>query len=284
MTFVASAIAGAAVLGAGASIYSSSKASSAQQNAAAQSAAAQQAGADKSIAAQKEMYQQGRTDLQPYREGGVAAQNQLMQMLGIGGDTTAANYGKYSKDFGMSDFTTDPGYQFRLEQGMKALNSSAAARGMGMSGANIKGATEYGQNLGSQEYQNAFNRYQTNRTAQLAPLQSLYAGGQAAAAGSAAQAGALGANLGQTYTGLGQGLGQAAVAGGNAQASGYLNQANAVTNALNQGMSSYTMNKYLGNLGGAGGGNGVNPLTYTPSDLSQINAANVSGFNQYGQY
>jgi hypothetical protein len=128
---------------------------------------------------------------------------------------------------------------------MKALNASAAAKGMGMSGANIKGATEYGQNLGSQEYQNAFSRYQTNRTAQLAPLQSLYAGGQAAAAGSAAQAGALGQNLGQTYTGLGQGLGQAAVAGGNAQASGYLNQANAVTNALNQGMSSYMMNNYL---------------------------------------
>jgi len=240
-------------LGAGAGIYGSSQAANAQENAAAQSAAVQREMAANSIAAQKEMYQQGRTDLQPYREGGVTAQNQLMQMLGIGGDTTAANYGKYSKDFGMSDFTTDPGYQFRLEQGMKALNASAAARGMGVSGANIKGATEYGQNLGSQEYQNAFNRYQTNRTAQLAPLQGLYAGGQAAAAGSAAQAGALGTNLGNTYTGLGQGIAQADVAAGNAQASGYLNQSNAVTNALNQGMSSYIMSNYLGGIGGGGG-------------------------------
>ena len=170
------AILGAGVLGAGAGLYGSSQAASAQENAAAQSAAVQQQMADQSIAAQKEMYQQGRTDLQPYREGGVTAQNQLMQMLGIGGDTTAANYGKYAKDFGMSDFTTDPGYQFRLEQGMKALNASAAAKGMGQSGANIKGALDYGQNLGSQEYTNAFNRYQANRTAQLAPLQSLYAG------------------------------------------------------------------------------------------------------------
>ena len=240
-------------MGAGAGIYGSSQAANAQENAAAQSAAVQREMAANSIAAQKEMYQQGRTDLQPYREGGVTAQNQLMQMLGIGGDTTAANYGKYSKDFGMSDFTTDPGYQFRLEQGMKALNASAAARGMGVSGANIKGATEYGQNLGSQEYQNAFNRYQTNRTAQLAPLQGLYAGGQAAAAGSAAQAGALGTNLGNTYTGLGQGIAQADVAAGNAQASGYLNQSNAVTNALNQGMSSYIMSNYLGGIGGGGG-------------------------------
>jgi len=249
-----SAIVGSSVLGAGASLFGASSAADAQREAAAQSAAAQREAADKSIAAQKEMYQQGRTDLQPYREGGVTAQNQLMQMLGIGGDTTAANYGKYSKDFGMSDFTTDPGYQFRLEQGMKALNASAAARGMGVSGANIKGATEYGQNLGSQEYQNAFNRYQTNRTAQLAPLQSLYAGGQASAAGSAAQAGALGTNLGNTYTGLGQGIAQADVAAGNATASGYLNSANAVTNALNQGMSSYMMSNYLGGIGGGLGG------------------------------
>jgi len=249
---IETAILGAGVLGAGSSLYGSSKAAEAQQAAAAQSAAAQRYAADQSIAAQKEMYQQGRTDLAPYREGGVAAQNQLLSLLGIGGDQTAPGYGRYARDFGMSDFTTDPGYQFRLEQGMKALNASAAAKGMGQSGANIKGATEYGQNLGSQEYQNAFNRYQTNRTAQLAPLQSLYAGGQAAAAGSAAQAGALGSNLGNTYTNLGQGLGQAAVAGGNAQASGYLNQANAVTNALNQGMSSYMQGQYLNRLGGGG--------------------------------
>jgi hypothetical protein len=248
-----SAIAGSAVLGAGSSLIGSSKAADAQQAAAAQSAAAQREAADKSIAAQREMFDIGRADLAPYRQGGTAAQNQLMALLGIGGDQAAPGYGKYARDFGMSDFTTDPGYQFRLEQGMKALNASAAAKGMGQSGANIKGATEYGQNLGSQEYQNAFNRYQTNRAAQLDPLFKLYSGGQASAAGSAAQAGALGQNLGQTYTGLGQGLAQAAVAGGNAQASGYLNQANAVTNALNQGMSSYTQNQYLNRLGGGGG-------------------------------
>jgi hypothetical protein len=68
----------------------------------------------------------------------------------------------------------------------------------------------------------------------------------------------LGTSLGNTYTGLGQGIAQAEVAGGNAQASGYLNQANAVTNALNQGMSSYMMNNYL-NRGGGGGGSFLSP-------------------------
>lgn len=254
-----SAIAGSSVLGAGASLFGASSAADAQREAAAQSAAAQREAADKSIAAQREMFDIGRADLAPYREGGTTAQNQLMTLLGIGGDQTAPGYGRYAKNFGMSDFTTDPGYQFRLEQGMKALNASAAAKGMGQSGANIKGAIDYGQNKASDEYTNAFNRYQTNRAAQLDPLFKLYSGGQASAAGSAAQAQALGQNLGSTYTNLGQGLGQAAVAGGNAQASGYLNQANAVTNALNQGMSSYMMSNYLSGLGGKGGGSFLSP-------------------------
>jgi hypothetical protein len=243
-----SAIVGSSVLGAGASLFGASNAADAQREAAAQSAAAQREAADKSIAAQREMFDIGRADLAPYREGGTTAQNQLMTLLGIGGDQNAQGYGKYAKDFGMSDFTMDPGYQFRLKTGLESLERSAAARGMGLSGAALKGITDYSQNKASDEYKNAFDRYQTNRAAQLDPLFKLYSGGQASAAGSAAQAGALGQNLGQTYTGLGQGLAQAAVAGGNAQASGYLNQANAVTNALNQSMSSYTMNNYLNSL------------------------------------
>lgn len=267
MSGIATAIAGSAIIGAGAGLYGSSKAASAQENAAAQSAAAQREAADKSIAAQREMFDIGRADLAPYRETGVEAQNQLRSFLGIGGDTTAPGYGKYTKDFGMEDFTADPGSAFRLKTGLESLERSGAARGMGLSGAALKGITRYGQDYASNEYQNAFNRYQTNRTAQLAPLQSLYAGGQAAAAGSAAQAGALGTNLGNTYTGLGQGIAQADVAAGNAQASGYLNQSNAVTNALNQGMSSYTMNNYLSKIGnqnpyayGAAGYTGQGPF------------------------
>ena len=238
------AILGSSVLGAGASLFGAN----AQSNAANRSADLQRAAADQSIAAQKEMYQQGRTDLQPYRETGVEAQNQLRSFLGLGGDVNAPGYGKYAKDFGMSDFTADPGYAFRLSEGMKGLNAQAAARGGMISGAALKAATNYGQQAGSQEYTNAFNRYQTNRTAQLAPLQSLYAGGQAAAAGSAAAANTTGANLGNTYTGLGQGLGQAAVAGGNAMATGGYNAANASTNAINQGLSSYTTNNYLNRI------------------------------------
>ena len=255
-----SAIAGSSVLGAGASLFGASNAADAQREAAAASAAAQREAADKSIAAQREMFDIGRADLAPYRQGGTTAQNQLLQLLGIGGDQNAQGYGQYAQDFTMPEFTGDPGYQFRLKSGMEALNRSAAARGMGQSGANIKGALEYGQNFGSNEYEKAYNRalgtYQINRANQLDPLFKLYTGGQSAAAGSATQAGNLGQNLGTTYSNLGANLGQAAVAGGNAQASGYINQANAMTNALNQGASSYMQNNYLNRFGGGGGGGG----------------------------
>jgi hypothetical protein len=251
-----SAIVGSSVVGAGASLFGSSNAADAQREAAAQSAAAQREAAAQSIAAQREMFDIGRADLAPYREGGTTAQNQLMTLLGIGGDKTAQGYGRYAKDFGMSDFTADPGYQFRLKTGLESLERSAAARGMGLSGAALKGITDYSQNKASDEYQNAFNRYQTNRSNQISPLMDFTRLGQASAAGSAAAANTTGTNLGNTYTGLGQGIAQAGVAAGNAQASGYLNQANAVTNALNQGMSSYMMNNYL-NRGG-----GINPYSY----------------------
>jgi hypothetical protein len=273
MTFGISASAafmgGASLLGAGVSYLGSQNAANAQSDAAAQSAAVQQQMADQSIAAQKEMYQQGRTDLAPYREGGVTAQNQLMQMLGIGGDQNAPGYGRYAQDFTMPEFTGDPGYQFRLKSGMDALNRSAAARGMGISGANIKGATEYGQNFGSNEYNNAYNRalgtFQTNRANQLDPLFKLYTGGQSAAAGSATQAGNLGQNLGTTYSNLGTNLGNAATNAGAATAGGYVAGGNAI-------------NSTIGSLGNQymNAQNAANQTSYQNSLLAALNNQGMS--------
>jgi hypothetical protein len=258
-----------AVIGGGASMLASSNAASAQKDAAAQSAALQQQMFDKQVELQA-----------PFRAGGLTAQNRLLTLLGLSPDaatygTANPNYGatgaaagvnttdqynlpqglsvnaaspdfgKYARDFGMQDFTADPGYAFRLSEGMKGLNAQAAARGGLISGAALKAATNYGQQAGSQEYQNAYTRYQLNRNNQLNPLQSLMGAGQTGANQLTAAAGT-----------LGQGLGQAAVAGGNAQAGGYLNMANSVNNALTQGMSSYNQNQYLNRFGGGGGGGG----------------------------
>lgn len=291
MTFGFTAIAAATVIGGGISYMASQNAAEAQQNAAAtnaatqkdisgQNIASQQDITAKNLAAQREMFDIGQANLAPYRQGGNVAQNQLMQMLGIGGDTKAANYGKYARDFGMSDFTTDPGYQFRLDQGIKALNASAASRGGALSGANMKGAIDYGQNMASNEYTNAYNRYRTNRADQLAPLQSLYTGGQAAAAGSAAQAGAAGSTMNNAYANLGSNInstnnalstnvGNAINAGGAAAAGGYTAGGTAI-------------NSTIGNLGNQymNMQNAANQTSYQNNVLNALNNQGLSPMEQ----
>jgi hypothetical protein len=235
MTFGIAAIA-TGVLGAGASIYAANKASNAQQQAAQQSAATQQAMFNKQVELQE-----------PFRQGGLSAQNQLLTYLGLNPGTGSGatvnpndpNFGKYARDFSMADYQADPGYAFRMSEGMKALERSAAARGGLLSGSALKGATRFGQDLGSQEYQNAFNRYQTNRANQLNPLQSLMGAGQTSANTLTNAAGQ-----------LGQGIAQSQVAQGNARASGYINTGNALNNALGTGVNSYLNYNMLNRLGG----------------------------------
>jgi hypothetical protein len=160
-----------------------------------------------------------------------------MQYLGLSGAPGDEGYGKYAGDFGMSDFQADPGYAFRLAEGNKALDRTAAARGGLLSGGAMKAAQRYGQEMGSQEYMNAFNRYQTNRANQLNPLQSLMGAGQTGANMLTQAAGNLGNNLAETTLGA-----------GNARASGYMGQANALSNAIGQGFNAYS-NMYGGNYG-----------------------------------
>jgi hypothetical protein len=160
---------------------------------------------------------------EPFRQGGLTAQNEIMQLLGIGGDKNAAGYGSLGKSFGQSDFQQDPGYAFRQAEGMKALERSAAARGNLLSGSTLKGVQRFGQDLASQEYSNAFNRYQIERNAKLNPLQSLMGSGQSATNVMTNAAGQSGQNQANNLYNAGI-----------ARASGYTGSANALSNALNQ--------------------------------------------------
>ena len=226
MTWGMVAIAGSSLISGAIGSSAASKASKAQTQAAAQS-----------DALQREMFNK-QVELQaPFREAGLTAQNKLLSMLGLSGAPGEAGYGKYAGDFTMQDFTTDPGYAFRLAEGNKALDRTAAARGGLLSGGAMKAAQRYGQEMGSQEYMNAFNRYQTNRANQLNPLQSLMGAGQSAANTLTTAAGQLGSDLGQNTMGA-----------GNARASGYIGQANALTGALNQGVNTYMGTQYLNRM------------------------------------
>jgi hypothetical protein len=191
--------------------------------AAKKAAATQERAAQDATAAQERMFQR-QTELQePFRQGGLTAQQEIMQLLGIGGDKTAAGYGSLGKSFGTEQFQQDPGYAFRQAEGMKALERSAAARGNLLSGSTLKGVQRFGQDLASQEYQNAFNRYQVERSAKLNPLQSLMGSGQSATNVMTGAAGQMGQNEASNIYNAGQ-----------ARASGYVGQANALTNALGQ--------------------------------------------------
>ena len=226
MTWGMVAIAGSSLISGAIGSSASSKAAKAQTQAAAESAALQ-----------REMFNK-QVELQaPFREAGLTAQNKLMGMLGLSGAPGDAGYGKYAGDFTMQDFTTDPGYNFRLAEGNKALDRTAAARGGLLSGGAMKAAQRYGQDMGSQEYMNAFNRYQTNRANQINPLQSLMGAGQSAANTLTSAAG-----------GLGQSLGENAIGAGNARASGYVGAANALTGALNQGVNNYMGMQYINRM------------------------------------
>lgn len=159
---------------------------------------------------------------EPFRQAGLTAQQQIMQLLGIGGDSTAADYGSLAKPFGMDQFNADPGYAFRQSEGMKALERSAAARGGLLSGSALKGIQRFGQDLASQEYQNAFNRYQIERSARLNPLQSLMGAGQSATNVLTSATGQAGQNEASNIYNAGQ-----------ARASGYVGSANAMAGILN---------------------------------------------------
>lgn len=226
MTWGLVAVAGATLVSGAVGSKAASKAASAQVQA-----------TDQAAAVQREMFNK-QVELQaPFREAGLTAQNKLMGMLGLSGAPGDAGYGKYAGDFTMQDFTTDPGYAFRLAEGNKALDRTAAARGGLLSGGAMKAAQRYGQEMGSQEYMNAFNRYQTNRANQLNPLQSLMGAGQTGANTLTQAAGQLGSNLGEN-----------AIGAGNARASGYVGSANALTGALNQGVNNYMGLQYLSKM------------------------------------
>ena len=301
MPWGAAAIAGSAIIGS----MASSRASSAQQQSAGEATQAQRDIADQQTALQREQYLKQLELNAPFREAGLTGTNMLLAQLqgpnasatfggvpGYNPATAMQNFGGVAgydpasamKNFGAADFQTDPGYAFRLSEGMKALDRTAASRGGLLSGATLKGAQRYGSDLASQEYgnaynrfqanratqsqeyQNAFNRYQAERAAQeqnygnafnrfqtertntLAPLQSLAGVGQSAAqqAQQASQNYATGAT--NSLANYGNAQASNIIGAGNARASGYVGGANAVSGSVGQGLNFYQNQNLINSL------------------------------------
>ena len=142
-------------------------------------------------------FQQQRADTAPWRTAGEQSLTANTDLLGLNGPDAATA--------AMGRFTTSPGYQFQLEQGLRAVDAGAAAQGMLRSGATLKAEQEYGQGLANQDFTNYYNRL-----FQLSNLGGNVAVGGATNAAGSASAALGGANaqnsiLGNTAQGLSSG-------------------------------------------------------------------------------
>ena len=270
MGWMAAAVAGSAILGSMSSSDASDRASEASRAA---SAAA--------IAEQRRQYDTSRADYAPYLAAGTDAVNQLAADLRPGGrfaSTTPFDF-KY-------DQNTDPGTAFRLSEGVKALDRSAASRGGLLSGATLRGIQRYGQDLGSQEFQNAFNRYTTGfnaNTGERNQLYNRYAGvagtGQNAVGSVTAQGASTAGNIGNAYMTGAANTGNAALAAAGQRTSAFSGAANALGRmygGYGRGSDPYSMAAMANQQYGAGNVYGYGGGGYTPSQ-DQINAAFSEG-------
>ena len=173
---------------------------------------------------QYKMFQEQQRLQEPWRRAGENALTRLSSGLAQGGE--------FGTPFSQTNWQQDPGYAFRLAEGQRALDRSAAARGGLISGNALKAAQRYGQDMGSQEYQNAFNRYYREREAMLNPLQSLAGVGQTTAQSLGGAAQQYGSAAGALASATGAAGANALLAQGNARASAYGGYARAAGQGL----------------------------------------------------
>ena len=242
----------------GSSLFSSAASSDAADTAAEASGQASAA----SIGEQRRQYDLSRADYAPYLAAGTESVNQLAAGLAPGGRFSTPT----PFDF-RYDQNTDPSYGFRFSEGMEALDRSAASRGGLLSGATLRGATRYGQDMGSQEYQNAFNRYVTGFNANTGERNQLYnrlagvAGtGQTATNQIGAQGATMAGNIGNAYMTNAANTGNAALAAAGQRQSAFGNAAMA-------GGRMYGNRRFSNPFGGDGGN--YAPVQEGSSNFSQ---------------
>ena len=242
--FVAAAIGVSAGVGAIGSVVSgigSSKASNAQQQ------AAQQA-----YQGEQDFKNTNTQNYSPYMQAGSTAIGQISQ--------NEQNGTGFAAPFTMANFMSNPGYQFQLQQGQNAVNSSAAATGGVLNGGTEKALAQYTTGLANTTYGDAYNRYLATSNQSYNQLMGTAQLGESATS-------TLGAQNGAATTQAGNFLTQK----GNAQAAGDIG----VSNAINSGLSS------LGNAGQAYAINRSQSSYGTPS-YSSSQPTGYSNTPRYG--
>jgi len=183
---------------------------------------------------QMQMYNQQRKDQTPWRQAGESALNQLVDTDFMGFQTPNP---ENTRAFSMSDFNKDPGYQFRMAEGQRALEGSASARGSLNSGGTLRALTRYGQDMGAQEYQSAYNRFNNDQANRFNRLASMAGIGQTA-----------NSQLAQAGQNASNNISQNQMAAGNAISAGQIGQSNALNSGISNAMNMWQNQQYINRL------------------------------------
>lgn len=228
----------------------------------AQSAAGRQESAERKAAElEQAQFQEAQRLEQPFVSAGTAAQNALTAWLGLRPDGSINPNAPGAKQFSLADFTADPGYQFRLQQGQEALTNQRSALGGQLSGATLKDLTNYSQGMASQEFNDAYNRFRTNQS-------DVY--------GRLAQQAGQGAQVAGNLASLGMGEGGASssdiVGAGNASAAGLVGGINAINSGIGQGYNFWLQNQILNRT----------PSPFSSSPLPSATPASANNYSLPG--
>ncbi|WP_156174076.1 DNA transfer protein p32 [Cupriavidus basilensis] len=214
-------------------------AGAAMSSSAAKSAANTQAdAANRAADLQWQQFQQMQQNLQPYMDLGSNSISGLQALLNGGGLTQQFNFNPSQKQLEQT-----PGYQFTLQQGLKGVDNAAAAKGLNLSGAQLKGISDYTTGLADQtyqqQYQNALQSFMTNygiNSDQYNRLAGLVGLGQNAAAG-----------VGNAGLQTASNVGNALMGGAAARAAGQVGSANAINGGIGSLGSSVGLYSLLNN-------------------------------------
>lgn len=157
---------------------------------------AMQSGATgKASKAAQDQWKQGREDLLPWQKAGQPALGATSDLLGLGGPDAA--------NAAMQRFQASPGYQYQVDQGLRAVDAGAAAKGFTRSGATLQAEQKLGSDLANQDFSNYYNRLFSLSGQGLTAAQAISGVQGQAAQGSLAQGGAESSIYGNAAKGIG---------------------------------------------------------------------------------
>jgi len=234
------------------------------------------------LAQQQSQFAQNQQNISPFVQAGQGATTSLANLMSVPGQGLLTPWTQQFEAPTLAQAEQQPGYQFTLQEGLKAMQNSAAARGGLLSGATQKALQGYGQQAATTNYQNVYNnllnqyqmgyqQFQQNQANTYNRLLGLGQQGQNAALGLS--------QLGQQGTQNLAGIMQ----------SGAAAQGNLLSNAAYQGASGLnalgsSIGGALSNYGSLGSYTGNwNPFTQQQSLANVMKYGSGGGASSYSQ-